>query len=424
MVHLGTVLRRQPENLSVMTTAKEYRQAIITFVLMILIFFWPLFKGRILSQADVVYFYPPWNIQKPADLVTPSNPVLGDQTREFLTFFQVAKESFYKMEFPLWNPYIMTGTPLLANSQSALLFPLNWPFYLLPLFFGFTVSALLKMFIASMGTYAFSRKLSFSHLSGIVSGTIYTFSTFNVFWLNHPHTNATIFFPILLLLAERVRENPSSSSMALLGLTVGVQLLGGHVEINFLIAMAVTLFFFFRLIDYWKDWKPLFLRLKIFVGGYALGFFLAGVLMIPFLEFLTQSATWQVRSEGAPIFLEPMGFLSVFFSDIFLKVQWPFDISFYHTVSLYAGIAPLILGIMTVVLRPQKISVFFVGLSFFALAIVFGVPPFFPWLTALPLFKQVPNYYMVLFHVLSVSLPFVHSVSQNSIGIGTLEHGK
>jgi len=387
-----------------MASRKEYSQAAITFVLMILLFFWPLFKGKILSQADTLYFSPPWNSVKPAGLAAPSNSILNDQTREFLTFFQTARESFHRMEFPLWNPYIMTGTPLLANSQSGLLFPLNWPFYFLPLFLGFTVSALLKMFIASMGTYAFSRKLSLSHPSAILAGTIYAFSVFNIFWLNHPHTSATILFPILLLLAERVRESPSPSNMALLGLTVGVQLLGGHVEIAFQIAFAVTLFFLFRVVDYRKDGKALFLRLKIFVGGYTLGFFLAGVLMIPFLEFLSQSATWQVRSNSNPLFLLPMGLLSLFFSDLFTKVQWPFDISGYHSLSLYVGIAPLILGTMTLVARPQKMSIFFAGFSLFALTIVFGVSPLFPLLTSLPLLKQAPNYYMVLFHVLGVSL--------------------
>ena len=93
-----------------MTKAKEYRQAAIIFVLMILVFFWPLFKGRILSQADVLRFFPPWILRNPP-IQGPSNAVLGDQSREFLTFFQGARESFHRMEFPLWNPYIVTGTP-------------------------------------------------------------------------------------------------------------------------------------------------------------------------------------------------------------------------------------------------------------------------------------------------------------------------
>jgi hypothetical protein len=245
-----------------MAKVRECRQAAIVFVIMTLVYFWPLYKGRILSQADMLYSFPPWSSVKPVDFVSPSNSVLNDQTREFLTFFQVAKESLVQREFPLWNPYIMAGTPLLANGQSALLFPLNWSFYLLPPYLGFTVSALLKVFIASFGTYLFARKLSLSHKAAILAGVTYAFSVFNVFWLNHPHTNATIFFPLLLLGAEQIRDKPSLSSMATLGLVVGVQLLGGHAEIAFHIAVAVTLFFLFRLLTCRIDHPSLWPRLK------------------------------------------------------------------------------------------------------------------------------------------------------------------
>ena len=383
---------------------REYGQAAVIFAFMIMVFFYPLFYGRILSQSDVIYFFPPWTVVKPPDLLVPSNPILGDQTREFLSFFHVARESLRQQEFPLWNPYIMGGTPLLANSQSALLFPLNWPFYFLPLYLGFTVSALLKMFIASLATYAFARKISLSHLSAILAGTTYTFSIFNVFWLNHPHTNTTIFFPLLLLLAEKIKDRPTLSSIAILGLTVGIQLLGGHVEIAFLVAVAVTLFFLFRLIEYRKDRRALLLRLKTFVGGYILGFFLACVLLLPFLEFLSQSATWQVRSDKNPFFLPFIGLISMILSNFFINPEWPMDISAYHAFSFYAGICPLILSLVSLACLRQRMTFFFAGLSLFSLLIVFRVPPFFSLLTSLPLFKQTPNFYMVLFHILSIGL--------------------
>jgi hypothetical protein len=387
-----------------MTKAKEYRQAAIIFALMILVFFWPLFKGNILSQSDTLYFFPPWTSVKPAQLTAPSNTVLNDQTREFLTFFQAAKESFHRMEFPLWNPYILCGTPLLADSQSALLFPLNWPLYVVPLFLAFTVSALLKMFVASFGTYLFARKLSLSHPASILAGTIYAFSSFNVFWLNHPHTNVTIFFPLLLLSAEAIVENPARSKMAALGLTVGLQLLGGHVELAFHTAFAVTLFFLFRVTDYRKNRKALFLRLKLFAGGYILGFFLAGILMIPFLEFLSQSATWHVRSGENPFFLKPIGFITMFFSDFLTLKGWSSVLIHYHAISLYVGIFPLILAVVVMVGRPGRISVFFAALCLLALDVVFGLPPLFPLFVSLPLFKQAPNFYMVIFYVLGMSL--------------------
>ena len=387
-----------------MATIKEYRQAAIIFVFMILVFFWPLLSGQILSQADTLYFFPPWDSVRPPALTGPSNPVLNDQTREFLPFFRVARESLHRFEFPLWNPYIMAGTPLLANSQSALLFPLNWSFYLLPLWAGFTISALLKVFIASYGMYLFSRKLNLSHPASILAGTTYAFSVFTIFWLNHPHTNVTIFFPLLLLLAEKVIENPARPRMALLGSAVGLQLLGGHVELAFHVAFAVTLYFLFRLTGYWRDRKAWLLRLKIFAGGYTLGFLLAGMVMIPFLEFLSQSATWQVRSGENPFFLKPIGLMSIFLSDFFTKGGWSSDLIGYHGLSLYTGICPLILAMVGLAIRPNKRSAFFAGLSLFALAVVFGLPPLFSLLTSLPLFKQAPNFYMVVLYVLGVSL--------------------
>ncbi len=290
-----------------MITRKEYGQAAIVFILMSLVFFWPLFQGRILSQADVVHFFPPWTLQKPPDLVAPSNAVLGDQTREFLTFFQVARESFHRMEFPLWNPYIMAGTPLLADSQSALLFPPNWSFYFLPLFLGFTVSALLKMLIASMGTYAFSRRLSVSHLSAILSGTTYTFSVFNVFWLNHPHTNATIFFPVLLLLADTIQGGPISFCHGSFGTDRRGPASGrpcGNRFPNCICRHPLLPLPADRLPERLEGLIP---PVKDLCGGLHPGIFSGGALMIPFLEFLSQSATWEVRSGANVFFIEPMG---------------------------------------------------------------------------------------------------------------------
>ena len=30
--------------------------------------------------------------------------------------------------FPLWNPHLFMGVPLFANMQTAILYPLHWPF--------------------------------------------------------------------------------------------------------------------------------------------------------------------------------------------------------------------------------------------------------------------------------------------------------
>jgi hypothetical protein len=71
---------------------------VAVFALMVGLFCWPLLRGNVLSQIDILYFFPPWTVLKPPDLSAPSNPVLRDQTQEFLTFFHVARESLHQKE--------------------------------------------------------------------------------------------------------------------------------------------------------------------------------------------------------------------------------------------------------------------------------------------------------------------------------------
>ncbi|MFN8376502.1 MAG: hypothetical protein U0694_26985 [Anaerolineae bacterium] len=57
------------------------------------------------------------------------------------------------------NPYNGAGAPLLANYQSALFYPLNWLGFFLPLAWTMSVTAVLHLFIAGWGMWAFTGKL-------------------------------------------------------------------------------------------------------------------------------------------------------------------------------------------------------------------------------------------------------------------------
>ena len=64
-----------------------------------------IFEGMVLSGYDVqTYFYPYWAYTAAS---------LGDG------------------RLPLWNPHVFMGVPFLANPQAAVLYPLNWPLFLL-----------------------------------------------------------------------------------------------------------------------------------------------------------------------------------------------------------------------------------------------------------------------------------------------------
>jgi len=57
---------------------------------------------------------------------------IGDLVHFFYPFRTLAASNARKGELPLWNPYILSGTPFSRNAQSALFYPLNFFYYILP----------------------------------------------------------------------------------------------------------------------------------------------------------------------------------------------------------------------------------------------------------------------------------------------------
>lgn len=74
--------------------------------------------GWIVWAAPVVLFAPVWLAGKALFWGTPS--------LQFVPWRWIAGQMLANMELPLWNPWSGMGAPLLANYQSALLYPPNW----------------------------------------------------------------------------------------------------------------------------------------------------------------------------------------------------------------------------------------------------------------------------------------------------------
>src|SRR5215207_4437127 len=73
---------------------------------------------------------------------------------QFVPWRDYAFDLLRQGQLPLWNPYNGAGAPLLANYQSALLYPLNWISFILPLAWSMSVLAVLHLFLAGCGMWA------------------------------------------------------------------------------------------------------------------------------------------------------------------------------------------------------------------------------------------------------------------------------
>ena len=97
----------------------------------------------------ILVLVPFWDlIWLPDDQIVAGN----DLTFMFLRWWRFAQESVRQGEIPLWNPYVFSGIPFLANPQPALLYPPVWLIGVLPLNNAAGLLFFLHLLLAGLGT--------------------------------------------------------------------------------------------------------------------------------------------------------------------------------------------------------------------------------------------------------------------------------
>ena len=175
-----------------------------------------LLPGRTISTADSLRFAPPWAAGRPAHLTRISNNELGDAVVQFQPLLAFARDAL--PHAPLWNPYLMSGRPLLADDQSAVLSPFSVPAYILPLLTSLGWSAVLKLVAAALGVFVLARALGQRFAAALLAGLVYGFSFWMVSWLAYPHSGVWALFGWVLWAVEGALVRPGPRSAGVLGL--------------------------------------------------------------------------------------------------------------------------------------------------------------------------------------------------------------
>ncbi|MES2465482.1 MAG: hypothetical protein V4671_33370, partial [Armatimonadota bacterium] len=195
--------------------------AAILLLLPLCVFYRPLFLGEAFLPADLLQPLAPWKgVSAPSRTGSAApeggiawNVLRFDGITEFYPWRLQAARSLRSGHIPLWNPFQFAargGTPLLANSQSAPLYPPNVLFYLTPLdrfWYAFGLSAALHMLLAASGLYRFLRALSLGRLSSVFGAVAFALSAPVITWLSLPTFLAvSAWIPWLLLLIKRAHD--------------------------------------------------------------------------------------------------------------------------------------------------------------------------------------------------------------------------
>ncbi len=351
-----------------------------------------LFPHKALLPADLLSGYPAWQGSFESQKI--SNGLLSDVMLQFYPWRKLAYEEAQTTgRFPLWNPYELTGQPLVANAQSALFYPPNFLLHWIRPENVVAICAYFNLILLGICTLYFCREIDltktaslFAAITGMLSGPV-------IVWLGYPIVNSMASFPLMLLAGEKILNGRRLIPwIGALGVGIGLSILGGHPETTFYICVAFGLYFLLRLIVKKPGFKKGLLWLGAVLAGIFIGLLIGAIQWIPFIEFLSHSATlseggrsmggtqiffsndWRYNLSTIVTFLIP----NFFGSPVTHNYFWPFpNYQNYNEQTVYFGLIPLALSFSVLFNRRRRSQAsILIGISLLFLAVAWRLPGF------------------------------------------------
>src|SRR3989338_2737474 len=214
---------------------------IIPFVIIALIpfiFFWQFFIKDLLPipSDTIIGLYHPWRDLYSKDYprgIPFKNFLITDPVRQQIPWRKIAIDQWKEGKIPLWNPYNFSGTPILANIQTAALYPLNILFLIFPFIDAWTTLIMLQPLLAGLFMYWYLRSLALRSVASLLGAIVWSFSGFNIAWLTWGTMgHVALWLPLALLSIDK-------SWYFLLVFSLVSQFFAGHAQISLYFMIVV-----------------------------------------------------------------------------------------------------------------------------------------------------------------------------------------
>lgn len=239
--------------------------------------------------APIILMAPVWATGKALYWGTPST--------QFIPWWWQAWVTMRSGELPLWNPLVGMGAPLLANFQSALLYPPTWVYFLLARIGGLPLMAWGQALLVSAhlvwagwGMSLLIRRLGKSELAQTVGGLAFGMSGYLVARAHFLSINAAVsWLPWILLFSyELVHDLRNKKLILKLGVVFGLQWLAGHAQIAWYTLILAIIWTAFWARESGKNFGLWNAALR-FTFACLLAFGLSAIQLLPTAEYLMNS---------------------------------------------------------------------------------------------------------------------------------------
>lgn len=303
----------------------------------------------------------------------------GDARSQFYCWRAYAFNELREGRFPLWNPYEFLGMPFVAGLQSGLFYPANWLCAVLPLGLGVNLGIVLNLFLSGLFTYLWCRSLGISWAGAAVAAATYAFGAPQLLRVFEGHWSflcSMTWIPCILLCVERLFSSrffwPAVAGGAA---GVAMQLFGGNPQYALYGGVATVVYGVVR----WLQERRRVRLISVaggFVAMYGLGVVLAGVQLVPALEFLARSSrhgqlslAWISQYSLVPESLATLVIPDLMASDISARYWGRFNL---WEMSAYVGIVSVALAALALVRRRHRFCLAAAGIALLMLLLALG----------------------------------------------------
>lgn len=352
----------------------------------------PLFSGRAYSQADILFTEYPWAAHRPPGFDAPANPLLGDIPMLMYPALAFARDRVVRGEFPTWNPYLFGGQPFIGATQTAVFSPFTAIAYVVALPDALTWIYMSRVLLGGLGMFAFLGSLGVGGGARVFGALAWMLTPFTIVWLAHPLSEIAGWLPWMVMATRYTCQRGTGRDVAGLALVTALSLAAGHPETTLktlLLSGALALVFAF---ERRSEGSPGLAAasparaLGRAAAGVILGLVLAGIQVVPSLEYLAESEALAGREGGGPsIYVVPPetlvtavvpNFLGHPTDGTFLPMENRFGLaSNYAEQQAYAGIAVWLLAAIGAWHRRRAaVERAVAGLCVLAALIMYGAP--------------------------------------------------
>ncbi|KAB8145247.1 YfhO family protein [Chloroflexia bacterium SDU3-3] len=202
---------------------------------------------------DALLHLHPWRYSY--ERVSVNNPIATDPIKQVYPRRVLANQMIGQGAWPLWNPTVLAGTPLLPDGQLTLFYPPSVLFLLLPLAQAYGWYAFLQVMLAGAGTFLFARRIGLGRGAATLAGAAYMLNGYMLTWLPFPHhTGATAMVPWCFWAAEWAIGGGRWRRWPLAGAVLALPLVS-HLQVAFYAYLCVGCYVLLRAAQL-RDWRP------------------------------------------------------------------------------------------------------------------------------------------------------------------------